>query len=173
MDIKQFTLVEYNNISYPKRYVAYLQEIAGHLDKDKIEPTGAYSLHTEYSYGTRKFDSDLISKYPILCEAEKNGIPQLWYSEEWASAFADFIIELTAPCQAPTTIEIHPPFNDYCTVKEFTERFKVFEEKIHFTYPTVKIVIENRSGAMYRGGNSCLEKQKKSKAYVRPFKMSS
>ena len=151
MDAK-FKLVEYNNIPYPEGYHAHIKEVAGHFDKSTIEPVDVYSLHTEYSYGKRKFDSILISSFPTLKNAHKNGVPQLWFSNEWASQFADFVIALTTDLTAPTTVEVHPPFNDYCTPEQFAERFQVFENKIHSIYPNTEIVIENRAGSIYRGG---------------------
>ena len=155
-----FIFVEYNNVKYPDGYCSDIKEVASHFDKDNIEVSENYSLHTEYSYGKRKFDTELISKFPALVEAQKDGVPQLWKSEEWASQFADFIIELTAGCNHPTTIEIHPPFNDYCTLDEFIKRYKIFESKIKEQHPDANIVIENRAGAVYRGGKFLIGKAK-------------
>jgi hypothetical protein len=64
--IDQFILVEYNGLQYPKGYSASMHEVAAHFDKKSIDPKGDYSLHTEYSYGTRKLDSCRIAKYPFL-----------------------------------------------------------------------------------------------------------
>lgn len=150
--LNHFILVEYNNLPYSEGYTAQVHEVAAHLDKASISPKGAYSLHTEYSYGKRKFDTEYISKFPALVEGNKDGVPQLWKSPEWSDAFADFVIGLTAGHAAPTTIEIHPPFNDYCTLSEFSERYRIFEKKIHQVYPDVLIVIENRAGSVYHGG---------------------
>lgn len=147
-----FILVEYNNVQYPEEYTAEIKEVAGHFDKDSISINFPYSLHTEYSYGKRKFNSNIISKYLELRTSEKNGIPQLWKSEIWAREFADFIIELTNNSEYLRNIEIHPPFNDYCSLEEFADRYTIFEKKIHEKYPDVSIVIENREGSMYRGG---------------------
>lgn len=155
-----FIFVEYNHLPYPAGYSASLHEIAAHFDKGCIDPHGSYSLHTEYSYGKRKLDSSLISKYPSLCSAHKEGVPQLWKSCEWASSFADFIMELVTGHNPPTVIEIHPPFNDYCTMADFATRYRVFEEKIHSVFPNVTIVIENRAGAVYHGGKFLVSKAK-------------
>lgn len=92
--LDNFILVEYNNLSYPEGYIAQIQEVAAHFDKDVIDPQRAYSMHTEYSYGKRKYNTELISKYPALIAASKDGVPQLWKSAEWASEFADFIVDL-------------------------------------------------------------------------------
>ena len=158
--LDNFILVEYNGLSYPEGYSAQICEVAAHFDKEDIAPKFAYSLHTEYSYGKRKFDTQRITHFPILSEAHKDGVPQLWKSTEWADAFADFLISLTEDHVAPTIIEIHPPFNDYCTLPEFAERYRVFEEKIHRVYPDVIIVIENRVGSVYRGGRFLVGKAK-------------
>ena len=160
MDKKQFIFVEYNGIKYPEGYVSDIKEVAAHFDKDNIEVSEKYSLHTEYSYGKRKFNTELISQFPALFEAQKDGVPQLWESIEWASQFVDFIIELTVGYNPPTTIEIHPPFTDYCTLDEFVERYKAFENKIKVQFPDTNIVIENRSGAVYRGGKFLIGKAK-------------
>lgn len=156
----RFTLVEYNNVPYPNGYEANIKEVAGHFDKDSIDAVGAYSLHTEYSYGKRKFDSKLMAQHPVLREANKEGVPQLWKSADWASEFADFIVALTASHEPPCTVEIHPPFNDYCTLEQFAERFQVFEKKLHAAYPDAAIVIENRAGSIYHGGKFLFGKAK-------------
>ena len=155
-----FIFVEYNGVPYPMGFPAQIHEVAGHLDKESIEEVGAYSLHTEYSYGKRKFDTARMSSYPALREANKDGVPQLWKSAEWAKEFADFVIGLTRGHTAPKIIEVHPPFNDYCSLTEFSERYSVFEESIHATYPDALIVIENRAGAVYRGGKFLIGKAK-------------
>ena len=142
MNKEQFIFVEYNNTKYPEGYISDIKEVAAHFDKDNIEVSEKYSLHTEYSYGKRKFDTELTSKFPELVEAQKDGVPQLWKTEEWASQFADFIVDLTLGCNHPTTIEIHPPFNDYCTLDEFVERYKVFENKIKIAF-FHRIIINN------------------------------
>ena len=147
-----FLFVQYGGNTYPDGIVPELVEIAGHLDKDYIEDYPNYSLHTEYSYGKRNFSSALIHMFPVLCQANKEGVPQLWKSADWASQFADFVISLTNGHNAPRVIEIHPPFSDYCDIDLFIDRYSVFEERIHNTYPSTEIVIENRAGSVYHGG---------------------
>ena len=149
---ESFVFIEYNGVLYPEGYSAQIHEVAGHLDKEAIEPSEIYSLHTEYSYGKRKFETKRIVSFPILCGANKAGVPQLWKSNEWATEFAEFIIALTQDHASPGIIEIHPPFNDYCSFEEFSERYNIFEQKIHASYPGAIIVIENRSGSVYHGG---------------------
>ncbi len=112
-----------------------------------------YSLHTEYSYGSRLFKNVLLQKYPEILQASKNGVPMLWRNKTWARMFAKFLIALTEPVHAPTVIEIHPPFNDYMeSVEEFIEIYKVFEEIIKNTFAKTNIQIENRCGSRYYGG---------------------
>lgn len=147
-----FDFIEYNGVSYPDGYQSSIKEIAGHLDKEIIETAESYSLHTEYSYGKRKFDSDLISNFSELKTSHKDGVPQLWKTDKWSKEFAEFIIELTKKNNSPTVIEIHPPFNDYCDIDLFLDKYLAFEKKIHNTYPNTTIVIENRAGTIYRGG---------------------
>ena len=147
-----FELIEYNGVPYPEGYVSKIKEVAGHLDKEDIEQVDCYSLHTEYSYGKRKFDSSILAKYESLRKANKGGIPQLWKSEEWAKEFAAFICELTVDKKPPSIVEIHPPFNDYADIEHFVKCYIVFEKEIRQAYPNTNIFIENRSGAVYRGG---------------------
>ena len=147
-----FELIEYNGIPYPEGYVSKIKEVAGHLDKEEIEQSECYSLHTEYSYGKRKLDSHILEKYEALRQANKGGVPQLWKSEEWAKEFAEFVCELTKDRNAPHIVEIHPPFNDYADMDSFAKCYKVFEDAIKQAYPDTNIFIENRSGAVYRSG---------------------
>ena len=153
-----FELIEYNGIPYPEGYPSKIKEVAGHLDKENIEKEDCYSLHTEYSYGKRKFESSILEKYKALREANKGGVPQLWQSEEWAKEFAEFVLELTEGKNPPQIVEIHPPFNDYSDIELFVKCYKVFEKVIKQAYPNTNIFIENRSGAVYRGGRFVIGK---------------
>jgi hypothetical protein len=94
----------------------------------------------------------LISSFEELKSAHKNSVPQLWKSEKWAQEFAEFIIALTQNKNTPDVIEIHPPFNDYCDIDMFLKRYVIFEKRIREVYPETIIVVENRSGAIYKGG---------------------
>lgn len=160
MNRNKFIFIEYNGVPYPDGFTSDIKEIAAHLDKNEIEIAEKYSLHTEYSYGKRKLDSALISNFGELQSAQKDGVPQLWKSDKWAEQFAEFIFVLTAGKNTPSVIEIHPPFNDYCNIDLFLERFKVFEKRIHEAYPETIIVIENRAGAIYKGGRFVVSKAK-------------
>ena len=160
IDKNRFTLVEYNGVPYPEGFASNIKEIAAHFDKCEIEAAENYSLHTEYSYGKRKFDSRLMSRFTELKSSQKDGVPQLWKSNKWAEEFAEFIFELTKGKNPPTAIEIHPPFNDYCDIDSFLNRYTIFEKRIHSVYLNSIIVIENRSGAVYKGGKFVIGKAK-------------
>lgn len=168
--MSNFILVEYNGISYPQGYFSDIKEIAAHLDKNEIEVAEKYSLHTEYSYGTRKLDTELILNFPELKTSHKNGVPQLWKTDKWAEEFAEFIIKLTSGKNAPTVIEIHPPFNDYCNIDLFLERYQVFEKRIREVYPETIIVVENRAGSIYKGGRFIVGKAKEIAELCRKIK---
>ncbi len=153
-----FRFVQYGSTRYPSEIVPEMVEVAGHLDKEKIEDLPSYSLHTEYSYRKRKLSSNLVTQFPVICDANKDGVPQLWKSTEWAEQFAGFVIKLTESHAAPKVVEIHPPFNDYCDIDQFLERYAVFEKAIHNVYPDTEIVVENRAGAVYHGGRFIVSK---------------
>ena len=111
--------IKYHNKNYPGHIKPQITEIAGHFDISSIPKVTSFSLHTEYSYGKRKFSSMHINNYNELRVSEKNGISQLWFSDKWSSEFANFIKDLCAD-EIPHIIEIHPPFNDY------TDSMKIF-----------------------------------------------
>lgn len=145
--------IRYHSKRYPPNIRSNIEEIAGNLDKSVINPRMDYSLHTEYSYMKRDLDNKLINKYEHLKNSHKNQIPQLWKDKNWAKEYAYFIIDLIGNNKAPTIIEIHPPFNDYCeTYNKFFEIYTEFEKIITSKFPNVKILIENRNGTQYRGG---------------------
>lgn len=153
-----FKMVKYHNQIYPAGIDLRIEEIAAHFDATGINASLGRSLHTEYSYGKRKFDSPLLKSFPTLAEANKDGVPQLWKSPEWANAFASFIIGLNGVDIAPSVIEIHPPFNDYADMTGFVESYSLFEERICSQFPNVEIMIENRCGSVYHGGKFILSK---------------
>lgn len=152
----------YHKKTYPAPISAELVEMASHMDKASLgRITGKYSLHTEYSYTKRRFDTELIRLFPVLCEAQQNGIPLLWKNEVWAEQFAQFLIRLVGPNHAPTVIEIHPPFTDYCLhAGVFLKRYKIFDEIISNEYPGVSNLLENRAGSRYRGASFLVSKEK-------------
>ena len=146
--------VQYAKRKYPEGITPKLQEVAAHLDKVSIHPRMPYSLHTEYSFGKRRLNSEVVSSFPELVHCHKKGVPQLWKSKRWAEEFADFIRQLVGSNQSPGIIEIHPPFNDYCgSIPEFLEVYRTFEARITEHYPSASIVIENRMGSRYSGGS--------------------
>lgn len=119
-----------------------------------------YSLHTEYSYKPRMFDTAIIKPFKSIIESELCGVPELWKSEKWAKEFTKFIVKLVDKNDAPSVIEIHPPFNSYSDIKTFIRIYEIFEEEILEKYPNVDIQIENRTGSMYRKGEFLFSKLK-------------
>ena len=111
-----FEMIKYHNREYPADVPLRTEEIAAHFDITSVKGSLEKSLHTEYSYGKRKFDSCLISNYLEILLAQKDGVPQLWKNETWAIQFADFLFTLVGSGTAPSVIEIHPPFNDYIDI---------------------------------------------------------
>lgn len=154
----KFEMIKYHGRSYSNNIPLRIEEIATHFDVKSIDGVLGYSLHTEYSYGKRRFDSDIINEYPELVLAQKDGVPQLWKNSIWASQFADFIISLVGNKPHPKVIEIHPSFNDYTNMEGFIQSYTIFENKIKSCYPNVEILIENRCGSVYRGGKFILSK---------------
>jgi len=148
--------IKYHKRTYPEHIIPEIQEVAGHFDIRELSSTGKFSLHTEYSYGKRKLDSNLIKEFPAITTHHKKRVPQLWFSKQWAEEFSDFI---TALCQEnqPVIIEIHPPFSDYTkSIDHFLDIYTRFEETILTKYPDTLLFIENRCGTMYSGGKFLL-----------------
>lgn len=69
--------IKYHKLSYPDGIEPKILEAAGHFDVKFINVNTPYSLHTEYSFMRRKLNSEVVSKYREICEANKNGIPML------------------------------------------------------------------------------------------------
>jgi hypothetical protein len=144
--------IQYHKRKYPAHIIPCIDEIAGHFDVHEVLANCDFSLHTEYSYGKRNLNSDLMKKFKTLQSSHKEGVPRLWYSEQWAVEFADFVKTLCNG-KTPTIIEIHPPFSDYTeTIEQFLRIYKIFEESILTSFSQTKILIENRSGSIYKGG---------------------
>lgn len=151
--------VKYGKKNYPSHIICNVQEVAGNFDKQEIVVSTPYSLHTEYSYMPRKLDSSIVSTLNSIVQAQKDGIPQLWFDKNWALDFSTFVENLVAENHPPEVIEIHPPFNDYCvSFEEFIDIFSVFQERISNIFPNTKILLENRCGTMYKGGKFLISK---------------
>lgn len=152
--------VQYHKKTYPANINPSISEVAGHFDVVTISTGNSFSLHTEYSYGKRKLNSPLIRRFSALTQAHRDRVPQLWLNEVWSREFAEFLFELTRG-KEPIVIEIHPPFSDYTlTIHDFLNRYEIFEEKIRTKWPLTKILIENRSGTIYRGGKFLISRGK-------------
>jgi len=152
-----FEMVKYHTQAYPNDIPLRAEECAAHFDVTSVSANLRYSLHTEYSYGKRKFDSDLVRQFPTITAAQKDGVPQLWKDELWASEFAQFVFALAGDA-VPAVIEVHPPFADYATFASFLASYKVFEATVLERYPDVSILIENRCGSVYKGGKFLVSK---------------
>lgn len=66
-----FEMIKYHTHIYPEDIPLRTEEVSVHFDVSNIKPSLQSSLHTEYSYGKRTFNSELISKFPSLISAQK------------------------------------------------------------------------------------------------------
>ena len=155
-----FEMIKYHGQHYPADIPLHIEEIAAHFDISSIDGKLEKSLHTEYSYGKRKWDSPLVKSYSEILDAQKENVPQLWKNESWALQFADFISSLVGKSAAPKVIEIHPPFSDYTDIAGFVRNYSAFENRITDCFPEVQILIENRCGSVYHGGKFIISKNK-------------
>lgn len=153
-----FAMVKYHGREYPPDIPLKTEEIAAHFDVTVVNGDLKWSLHTEYSYGKRKFNTARIARYSELLAAQKEQVPQLWKNEAWAMEFADFLFDLVGSKSDPAVIEIHPPFNDYSDISRFIKIYSFFEEKVKDRFPETEILIENRCGSVYRGGKFVISK---------------
>lgn len=156
-----FEMVKYHGKVYPLDIPINCEEVACNFDTYNLDNSfKSYSLHTEYSYGKRDFKNQVAKNTENLYKAHKDNVPRLWMDEEWAKAFAEFVIINTESAGAPSVIEIHPPFNDYTeNIEDFLYRYKFFEERILDVYKST-IMIENRCGSIYKGGKFSVSKTK-------------
>ncbi len=146
----KFQIVRYGHYDYGDIPIN-ISELAAHFDIAAIQPNGRYSLHTEYSYGPRKFENKIFDSLTVLKESSKFGIPQLWFSEKWSIEFLKFIQNLINGHQAPEIIEIHPPFIDYCPdIFTFLKTYSTFETELSKLLPDTHIFLENRRGSQSR-----------------------
>lgn len=144
----KFQLIRYGRYDYGEIPVN-LVEIPAHFDAPDFQANTRYSLHTEYSYGPRKFDKEIYITLKCLKNNTYLGIPQLWFSNEWAKDFFIFIQHFINDKPAPEIVEIHPPFRDYCpSISIFLKRYQFFENEINKCFPETKIFIENRKGSL-------------------------
>ena len=152
-----FEMVKYHTQSYPTDIPLCIEECAAHLDITSVDADLRYSLHTEYSYGKRKLDSVLLTNFPALVGAHKDGVPQLWKDEQWATEFAQFVVSLAGDA-IPAVVEVHPPFADYTDLGRFIQNYRVFEDTLVGKYPDIVLLIENRCGSVYKGGRFLVSK---------------
>jgi hypothetical protein len=153
--------IQYHKRKYPFDIRPLIREEAGHFDVKGLNIKSPISLHTEYSYGKRKYNSDIIQKFDILRRCHNNFVPKLWYNSDWAKEFSNFIISLTKSNNLLKIIEIHPPFNDYCSkIKDFIKIYRQFEKIIINEFSNTKILIEHRNGSLYKGGKFLISTSK-------------
>lgn len=144
------SLLRYRNQVLPDGTIPPIAEIPAHFDVRWLKVTGAYSLHSEYSSKSRAFDSPLLEGLEVIKASQRRGVPELWTSKAWAEEFAEFIFRLVGSAEAPSTIEIHPPFvSSMPSVEAFLEVYEVFETAILARFPDCRIVVENRSGTKH------------------------
>ena len=155
-----FEMIKYHGLHYPTDIPLRIEEISAHFDVLNVNGDLGKSLHTEYSYGKRKWDTTLVKQYSEIIAAQKDKVPQLWKNETWALQFAQFISKLIVNDNAPQIIEIHPPFSDYSDIPGLVRNYSAFENKITGYFPDVQILIENRCGSIYHGGKFILSKNK-------------
>jgi ribonuclease J len=166
--------------NYPSHIIVKMQEIPGHFAiEEKPSIKFPYSLHTEDSYSIHiqkklkiTFNKKIITDFKYIESRQENGIPQLWYDEEWAKDFFEFINWLVGSNKPPEVLEIHPPFInypifndcglsngefDYCKAfGKFLNIYNVFYNKFKDRYSETAVVIENRCGTKYKGGKFLL-----------------
>ncbi len=142
--------VQYGRMKYPDPIRPPLIEVPGHFDKDGL-PSGLerYSLHTEYSAGKRKWNGNLIKRFPTLSGSQTDGIPRLWTSKTWAREFAQFVTELVGKNTVPEFCEIHPPLRADCSnMDAFLNLVFEFHSSLPPKFKAMKIGVENRHGTM-------------------------
>lgn len=141
--------INYHNKKYPFSINPQIDEIAGNFDSKVLKTQRSYSLHTEYSYGSRKLNSELLSDLYEIKSATIKGVPELWKNEKWAKEFSEFILRITLNNRPPEIIELHPPFIHYCkSYLEFLSIYNVFESSIKEAMQNTEIFIENRCGTL-------------------------
>ena len=146
----RLVLLRYGQQTFPKGVIPRMVEVPAHLDIQRINVSGDYSLHTEYASKPRKFDSPLLDALDALQASHRKLVPELWTSQAWAQEFAVLVTRLVAGNPAPSQIEIHPPFcSTSSTIDIFLKRYEAFEQAIHRVYPDCGIVLENRSGTKH------------------------
>ncbi len=152
-----FEMVKYHTQTYPADIPLRFEECPAHFDVTSVDANLRCSLHTEYSYGKRRLNSELLSRFPSIVAANKNSVPQLWKDEQWAAEFAQFIISLAGDA-FPAVVEVHPPFTDYTDFDRFIHCYRIFEETLIEKYPEIELLIENRCGSVYKGGRFLVSK---------------
>lgn len=140
--------VRYQDQQYPSTIPVAMTEVSATFDSQVHSLHGPYSLHTEFAGKRIKFSSPHLEGLDALLNSHHKGVAELWTSVAWAEQFAQFIRRAVGTSEAPTVIEVHPPFmaKDQ-TLDTFLDRYTVFERIILAAYPNCRIVMENRKGS--------------------------
>jgi hypothetical protein len=148
-------------MNYSSKIEAKVHEVSGNFDKEKLSINDfSYSLHTDSASKPQTFSSDIFHDLEHIKKVQKDGIPQLWYDENWANDFFTFIDWIIGNNSHPEVLEIHPPFNNYpifesCKLsarefdhckafKIFLDIFDVFYNQFKEKYKETTVLIENR-----------------------------
>jgi hypothetical protein len=99
--------VQYHKRKYPKGFSPKIKEVPANFDIEQMDTSFPCSLHTEYSWGARKFTSPIIKKFKTTQKAHRNKVPQLWFNKKWAEEFVDFIATISKRSESIKIIEIH------------------------------------------------------------------
>lgn len=139
--------VRYGRLTYPPGLVPTLCEVPSHFDIRKLRIVGPYSLHTDASNKARRFDHPALVGLSTIVLSQRRGTPNLWTSREWAVEFAEFLFRITSQFEAPTIIEVHPPYREVVpTMAAFLNIYEAFEDSILGRFPDCRLVVENRTG---------------------------
>jgi hypothetical protein len=125
-----------------------MTEVPAHFGLPALTTSPPYSLHTEYAARRRNISPVILQQFPILTAAHR-GVPLLWINDDWALAFAEWLILLISPNEPPSVVELHPPFRQECSDQmSFLARYGVFAGRFLARFPSTKLVLENRSGSL-------------------------
>jgi hypothetical protein len=69
-----FEMIKYHKQQYPTNIQLNTEEATGHFDVNAVRPIMNYSLHTEYSYGKRKFTNTSLYGLDEIITSNKNNL---------------------------------------------------------------------------------------------------
>jgi hypothetical protein len=122
-----------------------MTETPAHFGITAFTASPPYSLHTEYSARPRKLSPDLVKNFLVL-SSSVSGIPRLWVIDDWAIAFAEWLISLIQSVP-PAVVEVHPPFREDCQdIYQFLGRFDAFANLGSSLFHVGKFGLQGRNG---------------------------